>query len=307
MISFYAVGAVAQPVMGRLVDRFGPRRLFVGGLALAGVASALAALSPALGWLVLARGVLAVGTAVCFPAALAMIRQVSGQSRAPAGTMGALSIAANGMAALGPVIGGLAVAAAGWQGIFLINLPLIATGIALALAWLPAGQPDHAARAAAAASSTLSLLRVPGLPSVYARFVAVTLAFYGVLFGLPVWLEEVRDLPTGSVGLLMAPVAGLGMLTTPLAARLIARRGGGRAVALGAVFLVAGALPMLVYGHDTPLAVVAIAGAVLGAGPGLHQPRACRPACTRRRRPGGWARPAACSRPAATWARSSPR
>jgi hypothetical protein len=40
-------------------------------------------------------------------------------------------------------------------------------------------------------------------------------------------------------------------------------------VALGAVFLVVGALPMLVYGHGTPLVGVAIAGAVLGAGLGF--------------------------------------
>ncbi len=269
VVSFYAVGAIAQPVMGRLVDRFGPRRLFVAGLSLAGVTSALAPLSPALGWLVLARGVLSIGTAVAFPAALAMIRQVSGQARAPAGTMGALSIAASGMAALGPVVGGLAVAVAGWQGVFLINLPLIATAIVLALAWLPSGTRMPERSGAGSAGGALGLLRLGTLRSIYLRFIAVTLAFYGVLFGLPVWLEETRGLASGSVGLLMAPVAGLGMLTTPLAARLIQRRSGGRSVALGAAFLVLGALPMLAYGHGTPLAGVAIAGAVLGAGLGF--------------------------------------
>lgn len=269
VIVFYAVGAVAQPIMGRLVDRFGPRRMFVIGLSSAGVVSALAPLSPALGWLILARGALAVSTSTAFPASLAMIREVTGSPRAPAGTMGALSIAANAMAALGPVVGGVAVGLAGWQGIFLVNLPIIATGIVLAVLWLPRGEHPAGAHGAPAGGAVRTLLRNGPLRSVYARFIAVTLAFYGVLLGLPVWLEEVRDLPTATVGLLMAPVAGLGMLTTPLAARLIRRRGGPVAVALGAVFIVVGGLPMLLYGHGTPLLAVAVAGAVLGAGLGF--------------------------------------
>jgi predicted MFS family arabinose efflux permease len=269
VLVFYAVGAVAQPVMGRLVDRFGARRMFVTGLAVTGVVSALAPLAPALGWLIAARVVLAIGTATAFPASLALIRQVSGQARAPAGVMGALSIAGNGMAAVGPVIGGLAVAVAGWEGIFLVNLPLIAAGIVVALAWLPGGPPPAHTHAHHVAAGPLTLLLMPALRSVYARFTAVTLAFYGVLLGLPIWLEEVRDLSTASVGLLLAPVAGLGMVTTPLAARLIARRGGSVSIALGAALIALGGLPMLVYGTGTPLAVIVLAGAILGAGTGF--------------------------------------
>jgi predicted MFS family arabinose efflux permease len=269
VIVFYAVGAVAQPFMGRLVDRFGPRRMFLIGLVAAGVVSALASLAPTLLWLILARAALAIATSAAFPASLAMIRQVSGSPRAPAGTMGALSIAANAMAALGPVIGGVAVGVAGWQGVFLVNLPLIATGIVLGVLWLPEGERAPHAQPQHEGGAVRALLRRGALRLVYARFVAVTLAFYGVLLGLPVWLEEVRDLPTATVGLLMAPVAGLSMLTTPPAARLIRRRGGALAVALGAAFIIVGGLPMLAYGPATPLAGVAIAGAVLGAGLGF--------------------------------------
>jgi hypothetical protein len=183
--------------------------------------------------------------------------------------MGALSIAANAMAALGPVIGGVAVGVAGWQGVFLVNLPLIATGVVLGVLWLPEGERAPHAQPQHEGGAVRALLRRGALRLVYARFVAVTLAFYGVLLGLPVWLEEVRDLPTATVGLLMAPVAGLSMLTTPPAARLIRRRGGALAVALGAAFIIVGGLPMLAYGPATPLAGVAIAGAVLGAGLGF--------------------------------------
>src|SRR5688500_12844149 len=44
---FALAAAVAQPVMGRCADLFGPRRIFCTGLLLVGVASVLAPLVPA--------------------------------------------------------------------------------------------------------------------------------------------------------------------------------------------------------------------------------------------------------------------
>ncbi|UGS36873.1 MFS transporter [Capillimicrobium parvum] len=268
VIAFYVVGAFGQPAMGRLADRFGPRRVFVGGLSIVVVASLVAPLAPSLPWLVLARMVLAFGTAAAFPAGLAMVRAVAGEGPAPTGTLGALSIAANGMAALGPVVGGIAVAVAGWEAIFLVNVPLALAGIVLARVWLPAVPGTHHA-GAHDRRRTVTLLALPTLRGVYARFVAVTLAFYGVVLGLPVWLEEARGLESSAVGLVVAPVAALGMIATPVAARFIRAVGAEPAVIVGAALVVVGSAPMLTYGPGTPLAVVAAAGAVLGAGLGF--------------------------------------
>jgi MFS family permease len=121
---FYLAAAVGMPVMGQLADRFGPRRVFCVGLLVAGLASGLAPLSPAFGWLLGVRLLQACGTSVASPAALALFRAWSRDGRVPAHALGALSIASSVSAALGPVLGGFLVALVGWPAIFLANVPL---------------------------------------------------------------------------------------------------------------------------------------------------------------------------------------
>lgn len=142
--AFYLAGAVGQPLMGRLADLLGARRVFLVGLALAGAVSVLAPLAPSFGWLILARVVQALGTSTAFPAGLGLIRAASGRRQVPAGALAMLAIAGSVSAALGPTIGGLLLAAWGWQGIFLVNLPMTVAGIALGLWLLPAPPPSDA-------------------------------------------------------------------------------------------------------------------------------------------------------------------
>ena len=89
---FALAAAVAQPVMGRLADLFGPRRIFCTGLLVVGVASGLAPLAPAFGWLIACRMLQAFGTSAAYPAGLAIIRALNPQGQAPAGTLGAITI-----------------------------------------------------------------------------------------------------------------------------------------------------------------------------------------------------------------------
>jgi len=138
--AFYLVGAVGQPLMGRLADLLGGRRVFVSGVALAAIVCALAPLSPSFGWLVAARAVQAIATSTAFPAGLGLIRAASGH-RVPASALAVLSVAASTSAALGPTIGGVLLAQWGWQAIFLVNVPITVTCIVLALRWLPAPPP----------------------------------------------------------------------------------------------------------------------------------------------------------------------
>ena len=50
--SLYLATALGQPVVGRLIDVFGPRRLFLVSTSLAGVAGVVGTLAPNLGVLI---------------------------------------------------------------------------------------------------------------------------------------------------------------------------------------------------------------------------------------------------------------
>jgi MFS family permease len=108
------------------------------------------------------------------------------------------------------------------------------------------------------------------LVGVYAQFAAVNLVFYAVFFGLPLWLEEARRFAPDRAGLLLLPVAGVGVLATPFAARLIDRSGPRLALIVGAVLLLAGSLLLLLVDAATPVPTLLAVGAVLGIPNGFN-------------------------------------
>jgi MFS family permease len=69
---------------------------------------------------------------------------------------------------------------------------------------------------------------------------------------------------------LVLPIAGLGVLATPVAARLISRSGPRPALVIGAGTLTAGSLALLFVHSTTPVMVILAAGAVLGLPNGLN-------------------------------------
>jgi EmrB/QacA subfamily drug resistance transporter len=110
---------------GALGDHFGRRRLFLIGLVAFTLASAICAAAPSLAWLLAARGLQGVGAALLMPNSLAILGTAfAGEARGRAiGTWAAAGALAG---AVGPIIGGWLVDAAGWRVIFLLNLPLAA-------------------------------------------------------------------------------------------------------------------------------------------------------------------------------------
>jgi len=131
----YLATATGQPVVGRLVDRHGPRKLYLAGAAFVGVAGVLGVLAPSLGVLVVARVLLGLGTCAGYPAAMYLIRR-SGVDR-PGGVLTVLAVSAQTIVVIGPTFGGLLIGAAGWRAIFAVNIPLAVACLVLGMLLLP--------------------------------------------------------------------------------------------------------------------------------------------------------------------------
>uniref|UniRef100_UPI003F58F929 MFS transporter n=1 Tax=Pseudomonas grandcourensis TaxID=3136736 RepID=UPI003F58F929 len=122
--------------VGRLGDLMGRRRLLLIGIALFTVASLLCALAPNLWLLVAARALQGVGAATMMALTMALVsgavpKEKMGSAMGVLGTMSAIGTS------LGPTLGGVLIAQVGWQGIFLLNLPLGVLAIGLAWRFLP--------------------------------------------------------------------------------------------------------------------------------------------------------------------------
>ena len=115
---------------GALADRFGRRRMVIVGLAIFTLASLLCGLAPSAPFLNAARALQGVGAAIELSAALAVLgHEFQGAERAKAfgfwGTVVGVAVA------VGPLVGGLITSTLGWRWAFLVNIP-----IGAALIWL---------------------------------------------------------------------------------------------------------------------------------------------------------------------------
>lgn len=135
----YLTTAVAQPTMGRLVDLFGPRRIYLLSLVFVGAAGIFGRLASALTSLVVARVLLGIGTSGAYPAAMRIFRVEADRigAKPPRIAMGVLSLAAISTMASGPVVGGLLTSAFGWHAIFSVNVPFAMLTAVLILVWVP--------------------------------------------------------------------------------------------------------------------------------------------------------------------------
>lgn len=135
-ITAYAVGIIlALPVAGGMTDRYGPRRVLVGSVALFTGASLCCGLAHNIYLLVGLRAVQAFGGAGFTPASTGLIVDSFGSARdkalglfgsiLPIGTM------------IGPILGGVLVSTWSWRTIFLVNVPIGIVLIPLCLRYLP--------------------------------------------------------------------------------------------------------------------------------------------------------------------------
>ncbi|MFF3518561.1 MFS transporter [Streptomyces sp. NPDC002573] len=137
--ALYLATSLGQPVVGRLIDIFGPRRLFLLSTGLVGVAGVVGTLAPNVGVLIAARVLLGFGTCAGYPAAMALLRSEAERTGrdSPGGVLTALAVANQTIAVVGPLLGGLLIAAGGWRATFVLNVPLSVAAVLLGLRRLP--------------------------------------------------------------------------------------------------------------------------------------------------------------------------
>lgn len=161
IISAYLLGfVVAMPLMGRVSDMHGRRRILLLCLSIFGIGSVFCGLAPILGqnidisflsilhintsspglvWLIAARLFQAVGGGAVIPVAMAIASDFYGQERRALalGIIGAVTEAGG---VLGPLYGALIVQHFGWQYIFYLNIPIIIALMVGAWFFIPKGQ-----------------------------------------------------------------------------------------------------------------------------------------------------------------------
>jgi EmrB/QacA subfamily drug resistance transporter len=146
-------------VAGSLADRLGRKRTFMAGLVAFAAGSTWASTSGSVEMLTAARASMGVGAALIMPATLSIITNTFTDRAERQRALGVWSATSGAGIALGPIIGGLLLAHFWWGSVFLINVPIAAVGLALAIPLVPESKNPHAQRPDRAGS----LLSIAGL------------------------------------------------------------------------------------------------------------------------------------------------
>ncbi|MCU1358258.1 MAG: Major Facilitator Superfamily transporter [Acidimicrobiales bacterium] len=152
MLAFGVIG----PLVGKLGDRLGHRRVYLWGLAGAAVMAAASALAWNAGSLIGFRTLGAIEGAATGPASFAVISRIFPRhERVKA--LGYWSMVAAGAPVIGVVAGGPLVEAFGWRAIFVGQVPLIAVALVFAYRLLPETPRQSAGRFDLAGAALMAL------------------------------------------------------------------------------------------------------------------------------------------------------
>jgi EmrB/QacA subfamily drug resistance transporter len=132
------------PVTGWAIERFGPRRLWMGSLVLFLCGSALCGLSWSISSLIVFRVLQGIGGGMIMPVGQTMLAQAAGPSRMGR-MMSIIGVPMMLGPVLGPVLGGLLVQDASWRWIFYVNVPIGIVALIAAARILPRSEVsgDH--------------------------------------------------------------------------------------------------------------------------------------------------------------------
>src|SRR4051794_5398833 len=186
---------------GSTGDRIGRKRVFMAGLVVFTIGSALCSAAPNLQVLIAFRMVQAVGGSMLNPVAMSIITNTFTDPRERARAIGVWGAVVGISMAAGPLVGGVLVDSVGWRSIFWVNLPVGLAALLLTLRYVPesrapkARRPDPVGQVLVIAlfgSLTYAIIEAPasGFSYVLPFAVVAVVALAGLL-----WYEPRRDEP----------------------------------------------------------------------------------------------------------------
>jgi EmrB/QacA subfamily drug resistance transporter len=192
--AYSVVMAGLMMLFGSAGDRWGRKRMLVVGLAVFSAGSLASGLAPGVAALVAFRALQAVGGAMVNPVAVSVITNTFTDPRERAQAVGVRGAIYGISLALGPIVGGVLVSAAGWRSIFWVNVPIGVIAILLAIRYIPESRAPRPRRfdpvgqvlvAVLLVTLTYGIIEGPGQgwasPSVIACFTAAAVSAAGLV------------------------------------------------------------------------------------------------------------------------------
>lgn len=262
--TFFVVFAIGQLIVGPLSDRYGRRKLVIGGLLLFASGGVICALAPHLGWLVLGRAIQAAGVCAASVLARAIARDLfEGETLSRVLAMVIVAMAA--APGFSPLLGSVAEQFVGWRWTF---VTVSALGSLLAI-WYAVRLPETHAVA------RRSPLAIGPVFTAYARLLrdvrfmrpatvvaCVTGALYGFFAAAPAVLIGALGLSSLQLGFFFAATVPVVFAAGLLVPKLSGRWGPQRTLQLGLLLsLVGGALIWGVAGY-APTGLLAFTAAL---------------------------------------------
>ncbi|WP_150954864.1 MFS transporter [Microbacterium testaceum] len=189
MVGYTLAATVMLPVLGKLGDVVGPRRVFVVSLVLFLAASLACGFAPDLGWLIAARVLQGLGSAGLQLMSQTIVARVTTPRQRPR-YMAVIGAAFPVAIVVGPVVGGLITDYSSWPWVFWMNIPVGVVALVLAIVAVP---------------------RLPG--GAHPRFdVPGSLVFTGSLLALILAVTWMGDDALRPAAIVCAVAAGIGIL-----------------------------------------------------------------------------------------------
>ncbi|MFJ9027260.1 multidrug effflux MFS transporter [Streptomyces sp. NPDC102274] len=247
LTSFLAGMTAGHLVFGPLSDRYGRRGPLFAGTAVCAVATALCAVAPGLGWLVVLRFVAGFSEAAGVVIGRAVVTDVA-QGASAARLFGVLMTLSGTAPVLAPLAGGAVIGAAGWRGVFwlLAGVALLVT--AAVVVAVPESLPPSRRRTGSGGELLRTVREVAG-DGAYAGYTLAYAFAFGTLFcyvaGSPFLLQNVLGLSVGVSSMTFAGGAVCTALAGAVSAWLVGRIAPERLLRTGVRTVLAGTVSLL--------------------------------------------------------------